>query len=569
MTKERTNKNGNVYSIVAPSSKDDRPAVAQNLFGMHGPLSLIDSGYQSDGWLMSKYYAPWANQATWLQPGEVHSPQGSFDGHTCFGQPNARVSGVDGKICCRIFGARHPAKMTGDERSLGGKPSQAKRNEEDVRGRGIAWRQIGILYRRELRAAFREKSIVFHSIFIPLFLYPFMLWIAFTAILFVQGQTEGARSRVAVFHWPHMHPDLERRFEQDQEVQLLEPKDVDTALQRITNGSLDALVEFLPAQQGESALAGNYRVRVTFNKSDERSITARQRAGALIENYRSDWLGREARGLGIGPNEWQMFTVSTRNAASKKEMGGFVLGLILPLLFVVTVAVGCFHPAVDTTAGERERNTWETLMATSASRVNIVVAKYLYVTTLGGLAGALNLLAMFLTIKPILAPLLAPSGEVMRFTVPMTAVPILAIAAILLAGFVAAGMMIFAAFAHTYKEGQAMITPFFLLVLLPVMFLQTPGLKFTLPAAFVPVANLTLMVRTAISGGLGWMQGAVTILVSLAFIALCLWLASAILSYEEVVVGSHDGGFLKFIQTSLRRRSQMNPTVGKAGDKSM
>ena len=61
--------------------------------------------------------------------------------------------------------------------------------------------------------------------------------------------------------------------------------------------------------------------------------------------------------------------------------------------------------------------------------------------------------------------------------------------------------MVFAAFARTFKEGQAMITPFYMLILpLPVVMLQAPGAKLSLSLALVPVANVTLMVREAVSG---------------------------------------------------------------------
>ncbi len=71
------------------------------------------------------------------------------------------------------------------------------------------------------------------------------------------------------------------------------------------------------------------------------------------------------------------------------------------------VAVGCLYPAVDTTAGEHERGTWETTLTLAASRFSIVIAKYLYVTTMGFIAGLLNLTAMTLSMGSVLAPLMA------------------------------------------------------------------------------------------------------------------------------------------------------------------
>ena len=60
------------------------------------------------------------------------------------------------------------------------------------------WSQIGILYRRELRSALRERTIVVNGILIPIFMYPIMLWAMFTGMTFVQGINEGFVSRVAV-----------------------------------------------------------------------------------------------------------------------------------------------------------------------------------------------------------------------------------------------------------------------------------------------------------------------------------------------------------------------------------
>ena len=44
-------------------------------------------------------------------------------------------------------------------------------------------------------------------------------------------------------------------------------------------------------------------------------------------------------------------------------MGGYLLSKVLPLIIVVMVLVGAFHPAIDITAGERERGTLETTLS--------------------------------------------------------------------------------------------------------------------------------------------------------------------------------------------------------------
>src|SRR2546429_9467435 len=96
------------------------------------------------------------------------------------------------------------------------------RQGSNVASRGrFNWRQVSILYQREMRAALRERTIVVNSILIPIFLYPLLLWVAFTLMTYVLGQSEGVRSRVVIREWPKSHPGLRRAFERDDQLQLL------------------------------------------------------------------------------------------------------------------------------------------------------------------------------------------------------------------------------------------------------------------------------------------------------------------------------------------------------------
>ena len=71
---------GKAFPIVALNEKDSRPAVAENLLGLHGPHSLIDSGYPSDGWLMTNYFQQWTNTSVAVETGQARSPHGKFAG---------------------------------------------------------------------------------------------------------------------------------------------------------------------------------------------------------------------------------------------------------------------------------------------------------------------------------------------------------------------------------------------------------------------------------------------------------------------------------------------------------
>ena len=59
---------------------------------------------------------------------------------------------------------------------------------------------------------------------------------------------------------------------------------------------------------------------------------------------------------------------------------------------------GAVYPAIDLTAGERERGTLETLIAAPISRAALLVAKYAAVLMVAVLTAIVNIVAMTVTV---------------------------------------------------------------------------------------------------------------------------------------------------------------------------
>lgn len=417
------------------------------------------------------------------------------------------------------------------------------------------WHDIWILYRRELRSAMRERTIVVNSILMPIFMYPVLLWVMFTAIMFVSGLADRAHSRLVIIDPPSAHPALMDTLRSRESIEIRDGViDADSAVVLIREGELDALVEFLPPDAEAGALEDNFQVLVRYDRAVERSRRARGRVEGIVADYRNRWIVRETSDLAITDEERQQFRIVEDNVSSGRQMGALVLGMMIPLFLVLMVALGCFIPAIDSTAGERERSTWETLMTVSASRLSVVTAKYLYVATLGITAGMLNVIAMFVSLGAVMAPLLADAGvsaEAFQFSLPWMALPVMMVAAIALALFFAAAMMILAAFARSFKDGQAMVTPVYWLAMLPLLLGQQTDQTLTPTIAAIPVANAAMMIRDAINGVFLWPLIAETLAVLLVMVVACLFLARAVLQFEDLLLGSFDGSFWRFAKERL------------------
>ena len=416
----------------------------------------------------------------------------------------------------------------------------------------MTWSHVRLVYARELKSALREPTVVVNSVLLPIFLYPVLLWLMFSALTFAEGLAEGFTSRVAVVEVPRGHATILSAL--DSAELVVRPLEREEALEQLAEARLDAVLEFVPPTGEAAEVPGNFALRLHYDQTSQRSERARQRAEDVLGEYRRQWVVDAAARLEIPPEARQQYGISPRNVASGTDMGSEVLGRLIPLFLVIMVALGCTMPAIDTTAGERERSTWETLMTASVSRTGIVVGKYLHVATLGFLAGLLNVIAVFASIGAIIEPLLAGRGETVAFEMPLLAVPIMLAGAVSLALFFGAAMMILASFARTFKDGQALVTPVFWLALLPLALGQQSDQSLTPFLAAVPVAGVAMMVRDAVGGVFLWPFIAITLVTQLVAVAGCLLLARAILRFEDFVIGAYDGSFFRFVRERLLGR---------------
>ena len=413
-------------------------------------------------------------------------------------------------------------------------------------------RDIRILYFRELRSALRDRTIVTASILVPILLYPLILWLAYTGFTFVSGQSANLKSRVMLKNVPALHLLLQQQLRSDPDIEVTTVLDPESG---VRNGTLDAMVEFMPPND-PSAMEANFRAKIMYDESRDRSGTAESRIEEKIRDYRKKDLERRAGLLGVSRAAFQNLWIDSENVSSNRQMAQFFLGLILPTFLLVMLATGAMNPAIDATAGERENSTWETVMTLATSRSNVLVAKYLYVATMSFTAGVLNLIAMIFSLRTMLAPLFRSSGADIPLSIPLGSIPVIVLGTGLMALLVSAVMMILASFARTFKEGQSMVSPFYVVIMVPLMFLSAPGTEFTPKLALIPIMNVTMMFREAIQGIYHWPLIGITVAVELTCIAAAMLVATHLLRVEDLVTGTYSGSFVKF---ALERIKPIKP----------
>jgi sodium transport system permease protein len=329
---------------------------------------------------------------------------------------------------------------------------------------------------------------------------------------------------------------------------------ISLAREALLKGTVDAILFFPEASPPGDVLEGNRDVRVEMHEGLSRSRQAVARIEEALGEVRADRVSDAREALGIAPETWAAFQVVREDQSSPEDRTRLLLALMVPIFTVVIVALASFYPAIDTTAGERERSTWETLMTLSVPRRTVVWAKFLQVATLGATGGLLNLVALALSLRWILAPMVGDDAGALGGTgLTLGVIPVLLVGTALLALLVAALMLVFTVFARSFKEGQAMVSPIYMLLILPPALLVQPDLEASLTLALIPVLSTVLLLREGLTGDLTPLL-AMTSLGSMLVTAIAATaFAQWVMGREEVLAGSTEGGIVPFLRRTLRR----------------
>lgn len=252
--------------------------------------------------------------------------------------------------------------------------------------------------------------------------------------------------------------------------------------------------------------------------------------------------------------EFAVPIVQRRVQVGSAESGSTILG-ILPIVLLLMTVTGGVYPAIDLTAGERERNTLETLMALPIPRFRLLLAKYVAVVTVTLLTGLMNLVAMSVTLYALqLDSLLLGDGG---FTLGLAAKLFLALLAFAL--FYSAVLLLLTSSAKSFKEAQAYLIPLLLISIAPSLLLLMPGWSLSNGTASIPLVNMLLLTKDLLEGTLQVVPAVLAVLSTILYGLAALALAAQVFGNDSLTVGSR-GRWNELLQRPVSNARQ-SPSV--------
>ena len=164
----------------------------------------------------------------------------------------------------------------------------------------------------------------------------------------------------------------------------------------------------------------------------------------------------------------------------------------------MAITVSATYPATDTTAGEKERGTLETLLTFPIKSKDIIVGKFLGVSISSIITGIISLILAIISL--LVAGNMFSIYEGIDIMFSGTSL-IFAIIVIIAYSFFISGLCIsIASTSKTFKEAQSALTPLTFISFFPGMIAFMVGIETTPLLSIIPFLNFTLLF-TDISNG--------------------------------------------------------------------
>lgn len=408
-------------------------------------------------------------------------------------------------------------------------------------------RVIKNLYKKEMLDVLRDKKTVLMMLVVPLVLYPLMFIFGLQLMSRVSTDMATHTYRVAI---EGIDAKLFAELSQDAQdagdfFELIESDDYDVAL---ANEQIDAYVT-VEEQDGKEIYQIHYLSSVT-NSSYARDLLVElfKRYSAKLTVERIEEAGLDTAYI------LQPIDIASVDQASKEASAGSLLGMVLPFMLVVSLLLGTMYPAIDTTAGERERGTLETVLTLPVSNHELIFSKFLTVATIGVVSALLNILAMcgVGAYMYSMVDKVTGDGAKMHLAKFIPAIVVGMLCVFAFAIFISAISMCFSAFAKSYKEANNYMTPLMLIVMFASFVSFLPNVKLTNNMALIPVANICLLIRDLLAFKIDMGIIAIVLVSNVIYGIVTIMLLGKIYSSEAILFGDNASGVQIF-----ERRSNM------------
>ena len=375
----------------------------------------------------------------------------------------------------------------------------------------------------------RDRRTLFATVIIPILLIPLMTFGIPLLFSSTEQQIVEQTQYIAIINYESSE-EFTKLIDGSRSLRVVViDKPIDEA---IRNGTIAAGVEIPKDFDNRILNEQNVTIIVYYDASSRTSNVAYSKIMQFLSMYSKDTVDERLVNREINPQILRPIQVYAKDVATKDEVSGYLLSLILPPLLSIIVATGGMNAAIDLTVGEKERHTLEALLVTSTNRRDLITGKFLAVfsTTLVSIAFIMLSLSGSVGYLSTLAVQQMPIFLTLQTSIIVFM--ILSLMAIMIASL---GMAI-ASFAKSFKEANNYLTP--MLFLIVILSFGSYGLSIEdigLIPFLVPILNVTLVIQEVLVNNLNILHLVLTVTSTLVISIILISIASWIFHKESLL----------------------------------
>ena len=359
------------------------------------------------------------------------------------------------------------------------------------------------ILKKELRELFRDKKSLAMMLIIPIFI-P-LLVIGMSALF--ESQVSKDVSEYNKIGFSYEMTEAEKSIAEEMDIEIINGNEEELK-EKYDNGEINLYV----TKQDSKYI-------INTDGSDNSTF-----ASGLMETYFNTYKQYLQQSYlqenNINPNEVLNIITVEENVLEQDNYFADYIKNYAFLFIMMAITVSATYPATDTTAGERERGTLETLLTFPIKSKDIIVGKFLGVTVSSIITGIISLVLAIISLVITKNMFSIYEGVDVMFS-PLTI--LFAVIVIIAYSFFISGLCIaIASTSKTFKEAQSALTPLTFISFFPGMIAFMMGITTTPILSIVPFLNFTL-IFTDINNGtinllnIGLMAISTIIYISLVF----------------------------------------------------
>jgi sodium transport system permease protein len=399
------------------------------------------------------------------------------------------------------------------------------------------FRNVGIVYRKELTEWLRDRRTLISTVLVPLLAFPILMVGMISVATVMIGKAEKEIPKVMVLGGEDS-PQILQKLHEVEKLEIVPASD--DYKKRISEKEIRAAVDIPKGFDSALSRGEEQTVKIYFYEGEIKSSFGANHVEKFFKDYRETVVASRLASRNVPASVIKPFEVKQENVAPPEKVSGAALGGILGYMVILLSMTGAIYPAIDLTAGEKERGTMETILSSPISRLDLVLGKFFLVLSASLTTAILAIFSMGTSFYVVSSSGLVPSKDAAALQLHIGPATVLSVflMALPLAVFFAAVLLTISLFAKTYKEAQSYLTPMTFVVVIPAVASLLPGVELTPKLALIPILSTSLVCKEIVAGTFHWNYIILILLSSSVYAAAGLFLAVKMFQRESVLFRS-------------------------------